>query len=39
MRQSLIEAIELADHDPVNEQERFLPIDCYWIWTNDYNEV
>jgi hypothetical protein len=35
MRQSLIEAIQLATRDPVNGQERFLPIDCYWIWTND----
>jgi hypothetical protein len=35
VRQSLIEAIELANRDPDTGQERFLPIDCYWIWTND----
>jgi hypothetical protein len=35
VRQSLIEAIALANYDPVGEKERFLPIDCYWIWTND----
>jgi len=34
MRQSLIEAIELADNlttDPKNP----MPIECHWIWTDD----
>jgi hypothetical protein len=35
VRQSLIVAIDLATRDPDNGDERFLPIDCYWLWTND----
>jgi len=34
LRQSLIEALELADR-LYDEQKSFIPIDCHWIWTND----
>jgi hypothetical protein len=34
MRQSLIEAIELADSLTADKQNP-MPIDCYWIYTND----
>lgn len=34
MRQSLIEAIELANSLTTNEQNP-MPIDCHWIWTED----
>jgi hypothetical protein len=33
VRQSLIVAINLADTH--STPQNFMPIDCYWIWTND----
>lgn len=35
VRQGFLEAIELANRDPATNESRCLPIDGYWLWTND----